>query len=95
SFAGPFIAQAYGPLWGFTAFLVNVLREQATFILVPLLRKPFLSMVSLGGATTMDNTLPVYGYVYGEEASVVSIIHGFVLTLLIPFLQGFIAGPLA
>ncbi|MEZ0345764.1 MAG: lysine exporter LysO family protein [Infirmifilum sp.] len=88
SFAGPFVAQAYGPMWGFTAFLVNVLREQLTFVLVPLLRKPFLSMISLGGATTMDNTLPVYSYVYGEDASIVSLIHGFILTLLVPFLQG-------
>lgn len=91
SFAGPFIAQIYGPSWGFTAFLVNVLREQLTFIIVPLIRKPFIPMVSLGGATTMDNTLPVYTYVYGEEASIVSIIHGLILTLSIPFLEGIIA----
>jgi len=90
SFAGPFVAQVYGPAWGFTAFLTNVLREQLTFILVPTLRKPRVSMISLGGATTMDNTLPVYVYTYGEEASIPSIIHGFLLTLLTPFLESLV-----
>ncbi|QOJ79206.1 lysine exporter LysO family protein [Infirmifilum lucidum] len=94
SFTGPFVAQAYGPVWGFTAFLTNVLREQIAFVLVPLLKRPKVSMVSIGGATTMDNTLPVYVYTYGEEASVVSLIHGFLLTLLVPLLESIVTSAL-
>ncbi len=90
SFTGPFVAQAYGPAWGFTAFLTNILREQMTFVLVPLLRRPKASMVSMGGATTMDNTLPVYVYTYGDEMSVVSLIHGLLLTLLVPILESLV-----
>ena len=87
SFAGPFVAQHFGPVGGLTAFLVNVMREQATLILTPVLARFKVSTVSLGGATTMDNTLPIYIYTYGEEATVPSIIHGFILTLLVPVLE--------
>lgn len=90
SFAGPFVAQFLGPEQGFTAFLVNILREQLTFALVPVISRFRVSAISLGGATTMDNTLPVYAYVYGDDAVVPSIVHGFLLTFLVPFLEALV-----
>lgn len=86
SFTGPYIASFYGPAEGFAAFLLNVLREQVTFLLVPLVRGSRVVMLSLGGATTMDNTLPVYVYTYGEDFASASILHGFILTVAAPFL---------
>jgi uncharacterized membrane protein YbjE (DUF340 family) len=90
SFAGPFVAQFFGPSAGLTAFLVNILREQATFILTPLLSRFKVATISLGGATTMDNTLSVFIYTYGEEAAVPSIMHGFVLTFIVPLLDSIV-----
>jgi len=86
SFTGPYIASVYGPAEGFAAFLLNVLREQVTFLLVPMVRGSRVVMLSLGGATTMDNTLPVYVYAYGEDFAPASILHGFILTVAAPFL---------
>lgn len=86
SFSGPFIASVAGPSAGLAAFLLNLLREQATFLLVPLVKGSRTVMLSLGGVTTMDNTLPVYIYAYGEELAPASILHGFILTVLAPFL---------
>ncbi len=86
SFTGPYIASICGPAEGFAAFLLNVLREQVTFLLVPAVRGSRVLMLSLGGATTMDNTLPVYVYTYGEDFAPASILHGFILTVSVPFL---------
>ena len=86
SFTGPFVAGWLGPQAGFTAFMFNILREQVAFILPPFLRRPRAAMLSLGGATTMDNTLPVYISLYGREVAVASVSHGAILTLLVPVL---------
>ncbi|MEM3995252.1 MAG: lysine exporter LysO family protein [Thermofilum sp.] len=86
SFTGPYIASVAGPSAGLAAFLLNVMREQSTFLLVPLVRGPRSVMLSLGGVTTMDNTLPVYIHAYGEDFAPASVLHGFILTVLAPFL---------
>lgn len=86
SFTGPYIASVAGPSAGLAAFLLNVMREQSTFLLVPLVRGSRAVMLSLGGVTTMDNTLPVFIYVYGEDFAPASVLHGFILTVLAPFL---------
>jgi len=38
----------------------------------------------------MDNTLSVFIYTYGEEAAVPSIMHGFVLTFIVPLLESIV-----
>ena len=86
SFTGPFIGLQAGPIMGMLAFLVNLLREQLTFLVVPLIKEPRLSLLSIGGATTMDNTLPVYSMVYGKEFSMTALIHGAIHTLLVPLI---------
>ncbi len=86
SFSGPFAASHIGVEEGLSIFIVNLLREQLVFLLVPLLRRPFIGLLALGGATTMDNTLPIYVAVYGEEAAIPSVSNGVALTLVTPFL---------
>lgn len=91
SFTGPFVAEEYGLEYGFIAFLVNILREQSTFLIVPLLKRPRIALLSLGGATTMDNTLPLYVQLYGKEYSVSALVHGIVATMLVPVCLSMIA----
>src|SRR5579875_1195838 len=53
TYAGPMIATYKGSVLGSIAFLANFIREQFTFILIPLLKGNPASLISIGGATTM------------------------------------------
>ncbi|MEO3993178.1 MAG: lysine exporter LysO family protein [Desulfurococcaceae archaeon TW002] len=84
SFTGTYLT-GMDPYLGFLAYLSNVLREIYTYITYPILGKKLKhSSISLGGATTMDTTLPVITSVSGSEAGVLAFIHGALLTLIIP-----------
>ncbi|ASJ11129.1 hypothetical protein A3L12_07365 [Thermococcus sp. P6] len=87
SLTGPLLAQ-YSPLYGIIGFLANLTREIFTIIFYPLAIKkiPKELAVSMGGATTMDSTLPVLVKFGGREITVLAFIHGFILTALAPFL---------
>jgi uncharacterized membrane protein YbjE (DUF340 family) len=87
SFTGPYLLSASGDaVLGTLGFLANFFREQLTFILTPLLagRVQPDAALAIGGATTMDNTLPLYRSVYGAEAVVPAVVNGVVLTLAVP-----------
>jgi len=88
SFAGPYAAVVAGGGVGVSVFLANLLREQVVYIAVPLLKRPLVGLLALGGATSMDNTLPVYVAVYGEEVAPAAVLQGLVLTLLVPPMLG-------
>jgi uncharacterized membrane protein YbjE (DUF340 family) len=68
--------------------LANILREIITLLFAPVMVKYFgkLAPIAAGGATTMDTTLPIIIRTSGKEFSVVSIYHGFVMDLSVPFL---------
>lgn len=69
-------------------FLANVFREILAFLLIPLIAKmisPFAA-ISIGGATSMDTTLPLIIRSTNEEYALISFIHGFILSLLVPVL---------
>ncbi|MFP3252087.1 MAG: lysine exporter LysO family protein [Thermoproteus sp.] len=87
SFTGPYLLSASGDaVLGTLGFLANFFREQLTFVLTPLLAdrvRPDAAL-AIGGATTMDNTLPLYRSVYGAEAVVPAVVNGVVLTLAVP-----------
>ncbi len=86
SFTGTYLA-SIDPYLGFLGYLSNVLREVYTYIMYPLLGKKLkYSSISLGGATTMDTTLPVIASIGGYEAGVLAFVHGAFLTLLIPII---------
>lgn len=73
---------------GTIALLANILREIITLLFAPVMVKYFgkLAPIAGGGATTMDTTFPIIIRTSGKEFSVVSIYHGFVMDLSVPFL---------
>lgn len=86
TFDGPAVAAYAGPYLGVMAFLANFLREQLTFAVVPLLPGNPAALISMGGATTMDDTLPLYAAVLGREYSVPAMVNGLILTLIVPII---------
>jgi len=72
---------------GFLGFTSNLLRELLTFAIYPLLPEKLLaSGISMGGATTMDTTLPIIHRFGGPKVSLLAFVHGAVLTLIIPII---------
>ncbi len=86
SLTGPLIGQ-YSVIYGTLGFLANLVREMLTILMYPLAIKglPKGPAVSIGGATTMDTTLAVMTKYGGSDVTLVAFVHGFILTLLIPF----------
>jgi len=84
TFDGPTVAAYAGPYLGVLAFLANFFREQLTFILVPFLSGSPAALISMGGATTMDDTLPLYASILGRQHSITAMVNGLLLTLLVP-----------
>ncbi len=87
SLTGPLIGQ-YSAAYGALGFLANLTREIITVILYPIAAGKIAKepLVSIGGATTMDTTLPIIRKFGGSETAVVAFVHGFILTAAIPFI---------
>ena len=87
SLSGILIADAGYPELGGLAFLANVLREIITLVAVPFLARRFGSYgaIASGGATTMDTTAH-HRPQCGDEAAIPALIHGVVLSSIIPLL---------
>lgn len=88
SFTGPYLARAGDAVGGAYGLLVNFLREQFTYIFAPLLARKFgrTGVLAMGGATTMDNTLPLYTALYGSSFSIYAFANGAILTVLVPII---------
>lgn len=88
SLSSIFITEYKGAELGTIALLSNIMREITALLCAPLLVKYFgrLAPISVGGATTMDTTLPVITRYSGQEFVVVSIFHGFIVDFSVPFL---------
>ncbi len=91
SLSSIFITEYRGPELGTIALLANICREILTLLCAPLLAKYFgkLAPISVGGATSMDTTLPIITRASGQEFIVVSIFHGFCVDFSVPFLVTF------
>ena len=91
SLSSIFITQYRGAELGTIALLANIFREILTLLCAPLLAKYFgkLAPISVGGATTMDTTLPIITRYSGESFIIVSIFHGFCVDFSVPFLVTF------
>lgn len=91
SLSSIFITEYKGPELGTVALLSNIARELITLLFAPLLVRWFgnLAPISVGGATTMDTTLPIITRYCGQEFVVVSIFHGFIVDFSVPFLVTF------
>ncbi|MFI3279460.1 MAG: lysine exporter LysO family protein [Rikenellaceae bacterium] len=88
SLSSIFITEYKGAELGTIALLSNIIRELITLLAAPLLVMWFgrLAPISAGGATTMDTTLPIITRFSGEEFVILSIFHGTLVDLTVPFL---------
>ena len=88
SLSSIFITEYKGAQLGTIALLSNVLREILTLSFAPVFVKYFgkLASISAGGATTMDTTLPIIMKYSGKEFAPISIFHGFIIDMSVPFL---------
>ena len=87
SLSSIFITEYKGAELGTIALLANIMREIITLLCAPLLIKFFgkLAPISMGGATTMDTTLPIITRTSGQDYVIVSIFHGFCVDFSVPF----------
>lgn len=78
---------------GTIALMANIMREVITLLFAPVICKLFgkLAPISVGGATSMDSTLPVITNVCGKEMVFISIFHGVLVDFSVPFLVTFFA----
>lgn len=76
---------------GALAFVSNIFREVLSFIAIPLAakRNPYCA-IAPGGATSMDTTLGAVSRCTNEEITMLSMIHGVVLTIVVPVLVPFL-----
>lgn len=91
SLSSIFITEMKGAELGTIALLANIMREIITLLCAPLLARWFgpLAPISVGGATSMDTTLPIITRAVGEEYSVVAVFHGVAVDFSVPFLVTF------
>ena len=88
SLSSIFITEYRGAELGTIALLANIIREMLTLLGAPLMARWFgpLAPISVGGATTMDTTLPILSQTLGQRYIALSIYHGFVVDFTMPFL---------
>ena len=88
SLSSVLISDMHSEVLGSIALMSNLLRELTTLLLAPAFVKIFgkYAVIMSGGATSMDTTLPVVIKFSGKDLSIVSILHGFIITLLVPVL---------
>ncbi len=94
SLSGVLIADMGDPMLGSVAFLSNLIRELAACVTIPLLagmKQPY-GAISVGGATSMDVTLPIIEHSCGASYVPLALAHGIVLTLAVPFLVPLLYG---
>jgi uncharacterized membrane protein YbjE (DUF340 family) len=88
SLSSVIISELHSSSLGVIALLSNVMREIITLLAAPLLVAGFgrIAPVVAAGATSMDTTLPVITTTAGREFAVIALLHGMVLTVLVPLL---------
>lgn len=87
SLSGILLTEAFGPVIGSAAFFNDLARELIAILLIPgLTSRSRSTALGLCGATSMDFTLPVLQRAGGIEMVPAAIVHGFILSLLVPVL---------
>ena len=91
SLSSVLITQSRGAELGTIALLANIVREVIPLLGAPIMVRWFgkLAPISVGGATTMDTTLPILTNACGKDFVIVSIFHGFIVDFSVPFLVTF------
>ncbi|MBN2893913.1 MAG: lysine exporter LysO family protein [Bacteroidales bacterium] len=85
------ISETSGELLGVTALLSNIFREILTLLFTPVIAKYFgkIAPIAVGGATSMDTTLPIITKYVGSEFAIISVFSGTILTIAVPILVAF------
>lgn len=92
SLSGILMTENYGPVIGSAAFFNDLARELVAILFIPtLISRHRATALGLCGATSMDFTLPILQRTGGLEIVPAAIVHGFVLSLLVPILMAFFA----
>lgn len=90
SLSGILLTESFGPVIGSAAFFNDLARELIAIMLIPgLVRRSRSTALGMCGATSMDFTLPVLQRSGGLEMVPAAIVHGFILSLLVPVLMAF------
>ncbi len=92
SLSGIILTDLDGPFLGTVALLSNMLRETIALVFVPLVaRCPLPNIaIGMGGATSMDVTLPVIERSLGAESAPVALVSGALLSAAVPLLVPFL-----
>jgi uncharacterized membrane protein YbjE (DUF340 family) len=87
SFA-PVLIAPYSSELSTIAFLTNVFREILAIVFISYTARyiGFFETIGLGGATSMDSTLPIITKNTNAETAVVSFVSGLIMSLLVPVL---------
>lgn len=90
SLSGILLTESFGPVIGSAAFFNDLARELIAIMLIPgMVQRSRSTALGLCGATSMDFTLPVLQRSGGLEIVPAAIVHGFLLSLLVPLLMAF------
>ncbi|AIR02072.1 hypothetical protein LG71_20175 [Pluralibacter gergoviae] len=90
SLSGILTTESFGPVIGSATFFNDLARELIAIMVIPgLIRRSRSAALGLCGATSMDFTLPVLQRSGGVEIVPAAIVHGFILSLLVPVLLAF------
>lgn len=88
SLSGIIITDAYGAVWGSVALMNDLIREFSALLFIPLVMRHYPSAaVGLGGATSMDFTLPIIQSSGGNEVVPLAMSFGFIVNILAPVLM--------
>lgn len=85
SLSGLVLQDAFGPVLGSIAFLNDISREFIAFLFIPvIMRSSPCTSIGIGGATSLDFTLPIIQRSGGLSVVPVAISFGFIVNLLAP-----------
>ena len=88
SLSGIVMTEAYGAVWGSVALVNDLAREFFALLFIPLImRRHPSAAVGVGGATSLDFTLPIIQSSGGLAVVPLAISYGFVINLIAPFLM--------
>lgn len=93
SLSSVLVNDAWGPIYGSIAFFNDLSREILCLFSIPFFMRFFPSTaVGLGGATSLDCTLPIIQKSGGIQVVPLAISFGFIINLAVPILLAFFIG---
>ena len=82
------MTDAYGAIWGSVALFNDLIREFFALIFIPVFMRKYPSAaVGLGGATSLDFTLPIIQQAGGLKVVPLAISFGFIINIVSPVLM--------